>query len=87
LEICLQTNTTDKVIGKLPDLGEVLALARLEFLCRDIEGVHVADAQITLATDGLVFDDTSKVFHTDFELDIAHGHSRRRHLGIERGVD
>ncbi|KAL9627995.1 MAG: hypothetical protein Q9204_006190 [Flavoplaca sp. TL-2023a] len=33
-------NNVDKVVGKLPDLGEVLALARLDQLCRDIETVY-----------------------------------------------
>ncbi|KAL8764382.1 MAG: hypothetical protein Q9184_000087 [Pyrenodesmia sp. 2 TL-2023] len=33
-------NQVDKVIGSLPDLGEVLALARLNQLCRDIESIY-----------------------------------------------
>lgn len=50
-------NNCDKVIGKLPDLGEVLALARLNQLCIDIEKIYPKGGRITIASDGLVFDD------------------------------
>ena len=41
--------------GALPDLGEELALARLHNLCEDIGKVYEHGAQVTIATDGLVF--------------------------------
>jgi len=44
------------VNGCLPDLGEELALARLNSLCKDIEKVYPKGAELTIATDGLVFD-------------------------------
>ncbi|RDL33854.1 Uncharacterized protein BP5553_08222 [Venustampulla echinocandica] len=50
-------NTVDKVIGRLPDLGEVLALARLNTMCKEIRKVYLPGAEVTIATDGLVFDD------------------------------
>ncbi|OJD28971.1 pyoverdine dityrosine biosynthesis [Diplodia corticola] len=50
-------NQTDKVTGKLPDLGEELALARLNQLCEDIKAVYPLGGQIHIATDGLLFDD------------------------------
>lgn len=51
-----QINRIEKVNGSLPDLGEVLALARLNSLCKDIETVYPKGAEVTIATDGLVFD-------------------------------
>ncbi|KAL8883135.1 MAG: hypothetical protein Q9192_007426 [Flavoplaca navasiana] len=49
-------NNVDKVVGNLRDLGEVLALARLDQLCRDIETVYPRGGEVTIASDGLVFD-------------------------------
>lgn len=54
-----QINRVDKVIGHLPDLGEELALARLNSLCKDIEKIYPQGAEVTIATDGLVFDGKS----------------------------
>ncbi|KAF2850861.1 hypothetical protein T440DRAFT_395914 [Plenodomus tracheiphilus IPT5] len=50
-------NKVDKVTGVLPDLGEELALARLNQMCEDIRAVYPMGGQVWLATDGLVFDD------------------------------
>ncbi|KAI9890315.1 MAG: hypothetical protein M1814_004225 [Vezdaea aestivalis] len=50
-------NRVDKVTGALPDLGEELALSRLNALCKDIGQVYAHGAEITIATDGLVFND------------------------------
>ncbi|KAF6804025.1 pyoverdine dityrosine biosynthesis [Colletotrichum sojae] len=50
-------NRVDKVIGVLPDLGEYLALARLNALCVEIGKVYSAGAEVHIATDGLVFND------------------------------
>ncbi|KAE9379914.1 hypothetical protein N431DRAFT_324377, partial [Stipitochalara longipes BDJ] len=50
-------NKVDKVIGVLPDLGEELALARLNQLCDDIKEVYPLGGEVQIATDGLVFDD------------------------------
>jgi pyoverdine/dityrosine biosynthesis protein Dit1 len=49
-------NTVDKVDGRLPDLGEVLALSRLNAMCEDIRMIYPKGAELTVATDGLVFD-------------------------------
>ncbi|KAL9057173.1 MAG: hypothetical protein Q9162_002501 [Coniocarpon cinnabarinum] len=51
-------NRVDKVISSLPDLGEVLALSRLNQLCQDIKSVYPLGGEVHLATDGLVFDGT-----------------------------
>ncbi|KDN61691.1 putative pyoverdine/dityrosine biosynthesis protein [Colletotrichum sublineola] len=50
-------NRTDKVTGALPDLGEELALARLNDLCVEIGKVYTHGAEVHIATDGLVFND------------------------------
>lgn len=50
-------NKEDKVTGTLPDLGEELALARLNQMCEDIRAVYPLGGEVHLATDGLVFDD------------------------------
>ncbi|EOD45897.1 putative pyoverdine dityrosine biosynthesis protein [Neofusicoccum parvum UCRNP2] len=50
-------NKVDKVTGVLPDLGEELALARLNQLCEDIKSVYPLGGEIHIATDGALFDD------------------------------
>ena len=62
----VQINRVDKVVGKLPDLGEELALARLHSLCEDIAAVYQHGAEITIATDGLVFNGE----HANSDIDI-----------------
>ncbi|KAK8017819.1 glutamyl-tRNA(Gln) amidotransferase [Apiospora rasikravindrae] len=51
-----QVNTVDKVNGRLPDLGEVLALSRLNAMCEDVKKLYSPGALLHIATDGLVFD-------------------------------
>lgn len=45
-------NCADKVLGPLPDLGEELALDRLNDLCRSIQRVYEPGAMVLIATDG-----------------------------------
>jgi pyoverdine/dityrosine biosynthesis protein Dit1 len=51
-------NRVDKVTGALPDLGEELALSRLNALCVEIGKVYEYGAEVHIATDGLVFNGT-----------------------------
>jgi pyoverdine/dityrosine biosynthesis protein Dit1/AcrR family transcriptional regulator len=44
-----------KVLGRLPDRAERLALANLEALCVELEGLHPAGVRLVLASDGHVF--------------------------------
>lgn len=44
-----------KVLGRLPDRAEWLALANLEALCAELEGLHPAGVRMVLASDGHVF--------------------------------
>ena len=50
-------NRKEKVLGALPDLGEELALGRLEGLCEEIEKVYPPGAEVTILSDGLVYND------------------------------
>lgn len=43
------------VLGPLPDLGEELALARLQGLCDDISTVYSNGAEVLICSDGLVY--------------------------------
>ncbi|KKA28498.1 hypothetical protein TD95_003224 [Thielaviopsis punctulata] len=50
-------NTQDKVLGRLPDKGEELALAHLNGLCASIGDIYEPGAQLTIISDGLVYND------------------------------
>ncbi|PVH95939.1 hypothetical protein DM02DRAFT_476428, partial [Periconia macrospinosa] len=81
-------NKVDKVTGILPDLGEELALARLNQMCEDIRAVYSFGGEVHLATDGLVFDDVVGIPDNDtfsyseglMEIVRARGYSQNIHL-------
>ncbi|KAH0541723.1 hypothetical protein FGG08_003815 [Glutinoglossum americanum] len=50
-------NKLDKVLGPLPDMGEELALAHLNGLCRNIADIYEPGATVTILSDGLVYND------------------------------
>ncbi|KAH7305838.1 putative pyoverdine/dityrosine biosynthesis protein [Stachybotrys elegans] len=50
-------NSKSKVLGKLPDRGEALALAHLNGLCQAIGDVYSPGATLTIISDGLVYND------------------------------
>ncbi|KAF6753613.1 Pyoverdine/dityrosine biosynthesis protein-domain-containing protein [Ephemerocybe angulata] len=54
-------NTQSKVLGRLPDLGEQLALAHLNGLCAAISDVYPPGAELTIVSDGLVYNDLLSV--------------------------
>ncbi|MGE4232014.1 MAG: L-tyrosine/L-tryptophan isonitrile synthase family protein [Bacteriovoracia bacterium] len=54
-----------KVIGKLPDLGEVVALRFLNEICNEIKTLYSAGAKITICSDGRVFNDLLRVRDDD----------------------
>ncbi|KAK4120749.1 hypothetical protein N657DRAFT_542630, partial [Parathielavia appendiculata] len=65
-------NRVDKVTGALPDLGEELALARLNAICVDIGKVYEHGAEIHIATDGLAFNDVVGISDEDtWEYSVA----------------
>jgi hypothetical protein len=61
IEMCLpafpfkSANKTYKVLGRLPDKAEELALARLESICERIESIYPPGATIMIISDGLVY--------------------------------
>lgn len=50
-------NKVEKVLGALPDLGEELALARLNSVCEEIQAIYPPGAKVTVTSDGLVYND------------------------------
>jgi hypothetical protein len=48
-------NTQDKVLGNSPDLGEELALDRLNDLCTQIGQIYKPGAMVLIATDGACY--------------------------------
>ncbi|OCK74769.1 hypothetical protein K432DRAFT_363146 [Lepidopterella palustris CBS 459.81] len=54
---CKSPNRVDKVLGHLPDLGEELALCRLDALAKDVGRVYAPGAYVNIATDGVLFND------------------------------
>lgn len=50
-----KNRNTEKVIGRHPDLGEELGLARLNHLCEEIRKVYMFGARVHLIADGPVY--------------------------------
>src|ERR1700752_139201 len=54
-----------KVLGRLPDMAEELALIFLERVCAEIKDLYSPGAQISICSDGRVFSDLVGVSDTD----------------------
>ncbi|KAM5356540.1 hypothetical protein ACJ41O_003186 [Fusarium nematophilum] len=50
-------NSTAKVLGKLPDKAEEIALSHLNGLCQAIGDIYPPGAKLTIISDGLVYND------------------------------
>ncbi|KAK5996448.1 Isocyanide synthase xanB [Cladobotryum mycophilum] len=50
-------NSVNKVLGKLPDRAEELALAHLNGLCLAVKDIYPPGAKLTIISDGLVYND------------------------------
>lgn len=48
-------NSKEKVLGILPDKAEEFALAHLDSLCKSIADLHKPGAELTIISDGLVY--------------------------------
>lgn len=68
-------NNSAKVLGKLPDRAEELALAHLNGLCQAIQDIYPPGAKLTIISDGLVYNGTSSM-----RSKLCHPLSKRRHL-------
>lgn len=75
-----KSSNPEKTLGVLPDLGELLALRRLNRLCADIAAAHAPGARLTICSDGRVFSDLVQV--TD-EAVSAYGAEIRRIIADE----
>ncbi|RPB14591.1 hypothetical protein P167DRAFT_484328 [Morchella conica CCBAS932] len=58
-------NNDSKVLGTIPDKGEEIALAHLDGLCKSIEDIYNPGAQVTIASDGIVYNDLLGVSDRD----------------------
>jgi len=54
-----------KVLGKLPDLGEQIALTALNDMCKEICTIYPPGAKIVIASDGRIFSELVNVSDTD----------------------
>lgn len=52
---CKSPNAKDKVLGRLPDLGEEIALAHLQGMCDSLAEIYEHGAELCLVSDGLVY--------------------------------
>lgn len=59
-------NSTSKVLGRLPDKGEEIALSRLNGLCQAIQDVYEPGAALVIISDGLVYN--GKTMNSGYEL-------------------
>ncbi|KAH7052137.1 Pyoverdine/dityrosine biosynthesis protein-domain-containing protein [Macrophomina phaseolina] len=86
-------NKVDKVTGVLPDLGEELALARLNQMCEDIRAVYPLGGEVHIATDGMVFDDVVGIpdedtwAYSEGLMDIVRQRGYDRHIKLMRVMD
>lgn len=55
----------EKTLGKLPDLGEELALRTLQTMCDEISALYEPGARVTICSDGHVFSDLVEVEDDD----------------------
>lgn len=58
---------TDKTLGALPDLGEALALEKLNTLCTEINRLYSPGANVLICSDGRVFNDLVFVPETNVD--------------------
>ncbi len=56
-----KSSNPEKTLGSLPDYGEVLALKRLDGLCRRIGEAYAPGARLMICSDGRVFSDLVSV--------------------------
>lgn len=76
-------NKVEKVVGAIPDLGEEMGLGRLQNLCDDIGAIYAPGAYVTVASDGLVYNDLLGISDEEvYEYGI-----HLRQMAAEKGYD
>ncbi|KAI1827496.1 Pyoverdine/dityrosine biosynthesis protein-domain-containing protein [Xylaria intraflava] len=89
VEACLpafpfkSANKVYKVLGKLPDKAEELALGRLNTMCERIQKVYPPGAQVTIISDGITYNDLLCISDQDT---WAYGEALRT-MAIEKNFD
>lgn len=58
---CKSPNKVDKTFGVLPDMGEYLALERLDSICDEIHSLYKPGCELTVLSDGTTFSDLVNV--------------------------
>jgi pyoverdine/dityrosine biosynthesis protein Dit1 len=66
----LQLNRENKVLGHLPDLGEELALRRLNAMAENVKEVYQFGAVVNIASDGVLFNGKADMIHGEFSANI-----------------
>lgn len=61
-----------KVLGKLPDLGEEIALHTLQSICEEIKSIYPPGAQVIICSDGRIFSDLVGVSDADISAYVHH---------------
>lgn len=62
---CKSPNNRDKVLGKLPDKGESLAIQNINEVCMKIKSLFSPGTDFTIVSDGIVFNDLLGVSDKD----------------------
>ena len=66
----LQLNRENKVLGHLPDLGEELALRRLNAMAENVKEVYQFGAVVNIASDGVLFNGKADMIHGNSSANI-----------------
>lgn len=61
-----------KVLGKLPDLGEEIALHTLQAICEEIKSIYAPGAQVIICSDGRIFSELVGVSDEDISAYVHH---------------
>jgi pyoverdine/dityrosine biosynthesis protein Dit1 len=62
-----KSSNPTKTLGVLPDLGEALAIGRLQSICDDVRAVYPPGARVTICSDGRVFSDLVLISESDVD--------------------
>ncbi len=73
-----------KTLGKLPDLGEEIALLTLQGLCDEIKAIYPPGAHVTICSDGRIFSELVEVSDADITAYVAHLRGMIAAAGIEQ---
>lgn len=73
---CKSPNKVDKTFGVLPDMGEYLAIEKLDKICDEINNIYAPGCELTILSDGTTFSD---IVNVNEEEKNAYKSSLRQH--------